>query len=615
MSFNVQTSGSNHEEQILQPLRAAADKVMLNMMVFLLLVCFGIAYFTSTFSLAVMVGVPALLVPWTIYKSAPGSLASRIAISCALMVFSALSIQQSQGMIESHFGIFTLLAFLLYYRDWRAIVAAAGLIAVHHVAFGLLQSQQIAGITVVEGVVQIGTIVLHASYVVFEAAVLIFMATMLRREAVESALVAELSGQISEGDFSARGKAVNASESPLLFKVSQMQKSLQSTLQDIVGVMTAVAQGHLDRRVTVEAKGDLGALKENINQSIQVQQSVFQDITHVMQGVANGNFALRVTAQANGELNTLKQSINQSMASQQTVFQDITNVMQGVAQGNLQRRVVAQALGELDQLKQNINQSLDALRSAMTTINSNARQVASASGEASNAIGQISDGARSQTDAISQVSSAVRQTVTSVSDVSQNTELASQKSRQSFVLVRASMEKMDAMVQVVNNIATNSEKINKITDVIEKIANKTNLLSLNAAIEAARAGEHGKGFAVVADEVGKLALNSAESSQEIAILVKQAVEEARSAVNAVGEVSKDMSGIERETQATDEMLQRIASALEQQSSAVEQINGNLNNLDRIAQSNAAASEEIAATVQELSRIADATQREVQRFQT
>jgi hypothetical protein len=43
------------------------------------------------------------------------------------MVFSALTIQQSQGMIESHFGIFTLLAFLLYYRDWRPIVAAAGL--------------------------------------------------------------------------------------------------------------------------------------------------------------------------------------------------------------------------------------------------------------------------------------------------------------------------------------------------------------------------------------------------------------------------------------------------------------------------------------------------------
>ncbi len=140
------------------------------------------------------------------------------------------------------------------------------------------------------------------------------------------------------------------------------------------------------------------------------------------------------------------------------------------------------------------------------------------------------------------------------------------------------MVKMDEMVKVVNNIAANSEKINKITEVIEKIANKTNLLSLNAAIEAARAGEHGKGFAVVA-------------------------------------VSQDMSGIERETQATDHMLQRIASALVQQSSAVEQINVNLNNLDQIARSNSAASEEIAATVVELSKIADATRREVQRFET
>jgi methyl-accepting chemotaxis protein len=251
----------------------------------------------------------------------------------------------------------------------------------------------------------------------------------------------------------------------------------------------------------------------------------------------------------------------------------------------------------------------------INTIHHNARQVAAASGEASHAIGQISDGARHQTDAISQVSTAVRQTVSSVAEVSQNTEVASQKSRQSFTLVRGSMSKMEDMVKVVNNIATNSEKINKITEVIEKIANKTNLLSLNAAIEAARAGEHGKGFAVVADEVGKLALNSAQSSQEIAVLVKQAVEEARSAVTAVMDVSQDMSSIERETQATDQMLQRISTALEEQSSAVDQINQNLNNLDQIARSNSAASEEIAATVVELSKIADATRREVQRFQT
>ena len=609
------SSQSINAERILQPQRAAADRIMLGMMVFLTLICLGVGFLTKTLSLALAVAVPAWLVPMAIYRAAPGSLASRLAIACALMIYSALTIQLTQGMTETHFGIFTLLAFLLYYRDWRPIVAAAGLIAVHHVAFGALQYLGTGGVYVLDGEVHVGVIALHAAYVVFEAGVLIFMAGILQREAVESALVAELAGQISEGDFSSRGAELSQARFPLLHKVSRMQQSLQATLQDIVGVMTAVAQGHLDRRVTVEARGDLGALKDNVNQSIQVQQAVFQDITQVMQGVAQGDYSRRVTAEARGELDGLKQSINQSMATQQTVFQDITQVMQGVASGNLMRRVDALAQGELEALKNNINQSLDALRGAMTTIHQNARQVAAASGEASNAIGQISDGARQQTDAIGQVSGAVRQTVTSVAEVSSNTELASQKSRQSFSLVRGSMDKMQAMVTVVNNIAANSEKINKITDVIEKIANKTNLLSLNAAIEAARAGEHGKGFAVVADEVGKLALNSAESSQEIAVLVRQAVEEANSAVKAVMEVSQDMASIEQETQATDQMLQRIASALEEQSAAVEQINANLNNLDHIARSNAAASEEIAATVMELSRIADATRREVQRFET
>ena len=608
-------SMSDNAERVLQPQRAAADRLMLSMMVFLLLVCLGIGWQTQTIALAVWVGLPALLAPSILYRLAPGSLVVRLAIACALMVFSALSIQQTQGMIESHFGIFTLLAFLLFYRDWRPIVAAAGLIAVHHVGFGYLQAMNNGAITLVSGEVHLGVVAIHAGYVVFEAAVLIFMATILKREALQSAFVAELSAQIGDGNFTSHTQSADMAQFPLLHKMTQMQQSLQSTLQDVIAVMTAAAQGHLDRRVCVEAKGDLAALKQKVNQSLDVQQAVFRDITQVMQGVAEGNFAMRVTAEAKGELDTLKQSINQSMGSQQTVFQDIGHVMQGLAQGNLQNRVTAQALGDLDELKRNINQSLDALRDAMTTIHHNARQVAAASGEASHAIGQISDGARHQTDAISQVSSAVRQTVSSVAEVSQNTEVASQKSRQSFTLVRGSMSKMEDMVKVVNNIATNSEKINRITEVIEKIANKTNLLSLNAAIEAARAGEHGKGFAVVADEVGKLALNSAQSSQEIAVLVKQAVEEARSAVTAVMDVSQDMSSIERETQATDQMLQRIATALEEQSSAVDQINQNLNNLDQIARSNSAASEEIAATVVELSKIADATRQEVQRFQT
>jgi len=118
---------------------------------------------------------------------------------------------------------------------------------------------------------------------------------------------------------------------------------------------------------------------------------------------------------------------------------------------------------------------------------------------------------------------------------------------------------------------------------------------------------------VMAEEVGKLAASSAESSQEIARLVQQAVAETAQAVQVVQEVSRDMSMIEQGSQETDQMLQRISSALEQQSAAVEEINLNLGSLDRIAISNAAASEEITATVMELSKLAEQTRSDLGRF--
>ena len=76
-----------------------------------------------------------------------------------------------------------------------------------------------------------------------------------------------------------------------------------------------------------------------------------------------------------------------------------------------------------------------------------------------------------------------------------------------------------------------------------------------------------------------------------------------------------MSLIEMASRETDDMLQRISAALEQQSSATEEINANVINLDKIANSNAAASEEITASVLELSKIANATRKEVEKFTT
>ena len=357
---------------------------------------------------------------------------------------------------------------------------------------------------------------------------------------------------------------------------NRLLQAQQEAIAEVNAVVTHLANGRLDQRVTTALHGDLAVMKNAINQSIQSVQTTMQGFNGLTAALAAGDFSYHVAHDdIHGEFKQSLDQAMQSMRDMERMIGDIGHVMGAVAQGNLSNRVTVQGHGDLEHLKNNINTSLDALARALQSVHQIARQVATAANQTSHAIGLISDGAQNQTHAISQVATAVRHTSESVADVSRNTSVASQKSRESMDLMRDGMLKMEQMVEVVNAIASHSEKINKITEVIEGIANKTNLLSLNAAIEAARAGEHGKGFSVVAEEVGKLAANSAESSQEIARLVQHAVAETARAVNTVTEVSQGMGQIERGSRETDQMLQRISAALEQQSTAVEEINSNL----------------------------------------
>jgi len=415
-------------------------------------------------------------------------------------------------------------------------------------------------------------------------------------------------------DFSKRMAQVGKDEVALTaIAFNQMLDAQQRAIREVNQVVLAMAQGDFDTRISTDLRGDLANMKQAVNDSSESVKVTMAALNDVMQSLHDGDFGVQIQAQVHGQFKVTLDHAAKATAALQAMMGDVGQVMSRVSQGDLTSRVQASGRGDLEQLKININQSLDTLARTLREINTNTQLLASQATQTNQAVSQIASGADTQTTSISQVATALRMSSDSIAEVSSNTESASYQSRESVALVRSGKQKMLHMAEVVNNIAANSQKINKISEVIESIANRTNLLSLNAAIEAARAGEQGKGFAVVADEVGKLAISSAESTKEIAILVKQATIEAQRAVQTVSGVNEDMDKIEAGAGQTDGMLQRIAAAVEEQSSALQEIDANVANLSHIAGNNAAAADELTATALELEKIADNNRREVEKF--
>ena len=127
-------------DPLLKSYRERADRIMVGMNVFLVLVSLALAPLHDTFMAVWSIGVPILLSSlWLMFKH-PGALVTRLFMACGFMIYTGLIIHQNGGQTEAHFSAFGLIGVLLYYRDWRAIIVATIFIYLHHLVLGYAQT-------------------------------------------------------------------------------------------------------------------------------------------------------------------------------------------------------------------------------------------------------------------------------------------------------------------------------------------------------------------------------------------------------------------------------------------------------------------------------------------
>jgi len=263
----------------------------------------GIGLYFDTLTEAFLVGLPLCLLPIWLLKTQPESKVTPHVVAAAIMMFSFLHIQQAYGLIEVHFEIFIFLAMLIMFVEWRVFITAIVFVAIHHLSFYYLQTQNTGFYVFDPDRLAFSTVLIHAAYAIVEALVAGFIAVTLKRERRAGLSLSYATEQIMQDPnqikLSMRADDTDSSAvvgfntlleylSDVIKQVQTQSDSLKNNSQELINVQDKLADSAKHRNIQTDDIANSGSqvahgfkLVEQESDILKQQVSSITDSAHV----------------------------------------------------------------------------------------------------------------------------------------------------------------------------------------------------------------------------------------------------------------------------------------------------------------------------------------------